>query len=217
MIKMGYLAVIILVLSMAYLVEGITEEVSELEKMSPKSIERLRNMFRQSHKLATDGLIEFNVMRHLKDGHVNPMVAQNDARESRASDSLGNLDLTTQGQDNFAAEFQGKQGETNSGSGKEFSLVDPQSKETAKSDARQSSFLSSFKFPPNPMTNPLGSNSLMPNLLTPLALPSLPSLPIMTPRPSRPPKSSIIGNNGGSMALTNDNVVVVNVLSNNYR
>lgn len=34
--------------------------------------------------------------------------------------------------------------------------------------------------------------------------------------PFRPPKTSVIGNGGGAMALTNDNVVVVNVLSGNY-
>lgn len=91
-------------------------------------------------------------------------------------------------------------------------------------EARQSSLFNSFKLPASqPFANPFGTyNPLMNNLLKPPSLPTLPMLPTLptfqlpSPRPSRPPKSSIIGNNGGSMALTNDNVVVVNVLSNNY-
>lgn len=79
-------------------------------------------------------------------------------------------------------------------------------------------------------TNPLMNGALFrqPMVPTPMRMPHLSSSPFgslttLTLTGQRPqqqqqprPKSSIIGNTGGSMALTNDNVVVVNVLSGNY-
>lgn len=102
------------------------------------------------------------------------------------------------------------------------SLLSQHQNHTSHSEARQSSFLTGLHLPG---TNPLGSNPLANNLFqsakpfqlpTMPSFPPLPSIPMMTPKPPPQPKSSIIGNNGGPMSLTNDNVVVVNVLSNNW-
>lgn len=96
---------------------------------------------------------------------------------------------------------------------------------TLHSDARQSSFLSSLHLPGS---NPLNPNPLagglfqapklptipsLPHIPTIPTMPTLPAMPVMTPKPLQP-KNSILGNNGGPMSLNNDNVVVVNVLSN---
>jgi len=84
------------------------------------------------------------------------------------------------------------------------------------SDPRQSSFFSSFR--PPTLTNPLGVINPMANLLKPPSLPTLPTFQLPQPAysPPAPPRRAIIGNGGGPMALTNDNVVVVNVLSSNW-
>lgn len=68
------------------------------------------------------------------------------------------------------------------------------------------------------VSNPLAMNSLFqaPKIPTMPTLPALPTFSLSTPKPTLRAKSSIIGNNGGPMSLTNDNVVVVNVLSNNW-
>lgn len=98
-------------------------------------------------------------------------------------------------------------------------------------EARQSSFLSGLKLPgTNPLNpNPFGGGlfhtpsfpslptmPLMPTVPVLPTLPPLPTLPILTPKPPPRPKTSIIGDSAGPMSLTNDNVVVVNVLSGNW-
>lgn len=95
---------------------------------------------------------------------------------------------------------------------------------------RQSSFFQGFR-PPFPNSiggggpfgggsyggSPFGANNGFSGMIRPPPLPPLPSFPAFGGQQQpRPPKTSIIGNGGGPMALTNDNVVVVNVLSSNF-
>lgn len=90
-----------------------------------------------------------------------------------------------------------------------------------KSDARQSSLFGAF--PSTGFGNGgLGSsnpfNSGVGGLMRPpsLSMPSMAPFRPFGPQTTRAPKTAIIGNGGGAMAMTNDNVVVVNVLSGNY-
>lgn len=95
-----------------------------------------------------------------------------------------------------------------------------------RSDARQSSLFGGFPSGGlgngfgNGFGNGLGSSSPFGGgLLRPPSLSAFPTLAPFGPfghQQTRQPKSAIIGNGGGAMALTNDNVVVVNVLSGNY-
>lgn len=201
----------------------IQADQQESSKLDVKTIDRLRAMFRDSHKMATDGLVEFNVMRHIKDKFdtVRPKLNSpypNSDQPRSSSREMHNLNE----REKLSSDEKDSPTKTTSLP----SADDHTRSKMIKSDARQSSFLSGFKFPSSPLSNPLasnpfgsspfGSNPLAPNLLSPFSLPSLPTLPSAAPKPSKP-KSSIIGNNGGATSLTNDNVVVVNVLSNNYR
>lgn len=95
-----------------------------------------------------------------------------------------------------------------------------ESADYAQNEARQSSFFSGLG-----RMNPLAGG----DLFKPISMPTFPKLPDLTasmkpqqppvvptlPPPAPKPKTSIIGGGSGPMALTNDNVVVVNVLSSN--
>lgn len=110
-------------------------------------------------------------------------------------------------------------------------------RELLHSDARQASIFSGLHMPGSSpfllgqqnlfQQNPLAANNLfqqpkLPNLATFPTLPKMPtlppllSLPTVSMKPPPKPKMSVIGNDGGPMSLSNDNVVVVNVLSNNW-
>lgn len=215
---------LVIVLSISAILCAESRPTSDADEISKKlkdeeNVQRLRQMFLESHKLATASLHEHNVLRQIQK-HFNEHVG-------------GNLDASgvvkPEESENVIILFDDQRGPGKyppvTGQSKEnldaakdvivVSDVDEQAEKSSsithsKQDARQSSFFSNLKLPGNPVSNPIMGGFSMPTF------PPMPTLPVFTPRPPRPPKSSIIGNNGGSMALTNDNVVVVNVLSGNY-
>lgn len=184
--------------------------------LDPKNVERLREMFARSHELALAGLYEFGPLNPLK--HKSKELATvSDGNLIQKSSIINEAPGVG---DDIASVIDNKLKQTvTNGSLKVNEETRDQDKKNlhhdvhAKSDARQSSLFSSFRpsFPTLGSTNPLMGSFLRP--------PSLPTLPTMatfpTPYqpPPRQPKTSVIGNSGGPMALTNDNVVVVNVLS----
>jgi hypothetical protein len=102
-----------------------------------------------------------------------------------------------------------------------------------KNDARQSSLFPGVVSPAfgnsfgigGGNTNPLVNGAFLRPPSAFAVLPTMPTMPSLhgfrlptgqQQQAPRPPKTSVIGNGGGSMAMTNDNVVVVNVLSGNY-
>ena len=195
-----------------------------------KDVDRLRQMFSSSKKLATDSLHEHHLFRQLhqsayKNERSNSSNKHDSSSPKQREDSKSDGHRTTNDSSNkdgsSRARFGDKDSEPDNVLGEGGQVEIGKNKASGlHSDARQSSLFSGLKSPFNPtFPTSLGANPLMNNLLHPPSFPTLPSLPTFpqaTPKPPRPPKSSVIGNNGGSMALTNDNVVVVNVLSNNY-
>lgn len=211
-------------------------------QLSRKEVERLRQMFRGSHKLATESLDELNILRHLQEKfgvHSSGSMGQNGLVEKDSH----KLTVHRDGKDHDDNQYQisSKMADnprngtaTTAKAPADDDIVveerpNPQGSNLhSDSYARQSSLFSGFNFPANPALGAglAGSNPFLSRLAQPPSFPILPSLPtlpalptfpLVTPKPPKPAKSSIISNtNGGPMALTNDNVVVVNVLSNNY-
>lgn len=216
------------------------------ERLSQKDVERMRKMFEGSRKLADESMFELNTLNNLQEnfnvhntasldnpaqtklkGDKNFIIHEdrkNDGKQYKISTTVGNnnqptgplvglLSTFAEPKDDIVVE-EAEIGGKLSGN------------DTTRNDPRQSSLFSGFRPAVFPGTLGSGLNSNALNMIRPPSFPSLPSLPTLptfptlplpTQKPPRPPKSSIIGNNGGSMALTNDNVVVVNVLSNNYK
>lgn len=211
-------------------------------QLSRKEVERLRQMFRGSHKLATESLDELNILRHLQEKfgvHSSGSMGQDGLVEKDSHKLTVHRDGKDHGDNQYQISSKTMDKPKNGTATTAKAPVDddivveerPNSQNGnlhSDSHARQSSLFSGFNFPANPAlgTGLSGSNPFLSRLAQPPSLPSLPSLPalpslptfpLVTPKPAKPPKSSIISNNnGGPMALTNDNVVVVNVLSNNY-
>lgn len=231
---------VIIVLAEAFspIATQVTQRVSQMDQ---KEVERLRKMFRESHKLAMETMDELSILKLL--GH---------SFKVHGSASVGDNGNAEEDKHKLTVHHDGKSGDSRyhistkdkpmrrpgddtTGSKQadqaEEDIVVEQVQGTrdgtshADSNARQSSLFSGFKLPSSPAfantfsgASPFLSNLAQPPTLPTLPkLPTLPTLPVITPKPPKPPKSSIISNNnGGPMALTNDNVVVVNVLSNNY-
>lgn len=147
--------------------------------------ERLRQMFKQSQILAIEGMYEARALEALR--------RPEDYNEYRYSDD----DDIVLKNDTIKDHAQIHQ----------------------SNDARQSALFSNFRPPTMAALPNLGTNPFSNNLFkTSPQLPKLPTFALPTPSqltPPKPPKTSILGNNGGYTTLTNDNVVVVNVLSNN--
>lgn len=184
-----YLLAVLCSYLLASAVESSTVSDEQYKILQPKNVDRLRQMFKDSHDLALEGMYEAKLLDTLKNSSGKPIaqVANED------DDALINLQST----DHIVSDH--------------------------KNDARQASLFSNLMGPALPSLSPpsfsgVSSNPFVSNILSTPQLPKLPTftLPSPTPKPAKPPKSSIIGNNGGTTALTNDNVVVVNVLSNNY-
>lgn len=191
--KMGpiYLLLVFCLYPLVLATEPLAINKEHSNIVDPTKVERLRQMFKGSYDLALEGMYEAKVLNALK-GVPSASLAQ-----------------IAQDHDDAIINQTPQVSHSNVG---------------LKSDARQSSLFSSFRPPVlsglGSSTNPvLGSSPFMSNLLSrPSELPKFPAFSLIgaTPKPPKPAKSSIIGNNGGTTALTNDNVVVVNVLSNNY-
>lgn len=179
----------------------------ELERHSSKldhgNLARLSEMLRRSRVDASKSLQEVELLRGLKrikDDHKdnsasNNTSPSNDTNPDSSDDSLTSVSAHESGH--------------------------------SKNDARQSSLFSGLGLGGS---NSAFQNPLASGMFKPMTLPPIPTLPALSlepptaglpssplappPPPPRPPKTSILGG-GGPMALTNDNVVVVNVFSNN--
>lgn len=184
-------------------------------QVDAKDGERLRQMFQDSHKLALQGLYESNALdliQRVSNASKNNSILSNNPLLS--IDFGNNPDKIAKGPVGSSSTVEDQ---TNSNSREEDRIAEKLKGSThndlhLKNDARQAYLFPGLARPTFP--NAFGStNPLMAGLppFRPLSMPSFPTFP--TPRP---PKTSIIGNNGGAMALTNDNVVVVNVLSSNF-
>lgn len=149
------------------------------------NLERLRQMFKESQDLALEGMYEARAQEAFRRPDVYDYRYLND----NDTEVVRNATIK-----NHVESHQGN-------------------------DARQTSLFSNLRPPTMPTLPNLGTNPFSNNLLgTPPQLPKLPTFSLPNPSqltPPRPPKTSIMGNNGGYTSLTNDNVVVVNVLSNN--
>lgn len=173
--------------------------------------ERLRKMFQLSQLQAIKGYFEQR-MPHLQ----GVGVSQNNASHGPIghSEQVLAMPLST-----YQSLIDSQRDGNKSGDEKDLALElssttsrpDTNKHNHLHNEARQGSLFSGLS-PPSLM-NPMN------NFLRPPSLPALPSLPAFQmpmPRPPPPPKTSIIGGGGGPMALTNDNVVVVNVFSGNW-
>lgn len=220
-----------------------TESHNEIGQFNEKDLRRLRQMLGESKKLAAESSLEMNMLDLIRRNnalkHEGTVIDQNQHskegsttvfRDEKGSSS--HYEITGRNLDS-AIHTNVMDTKNNSSKPKidddkeEDSIAEQLVKhpsDNVKSETRQSLF-SPLRFPAmNPTlsnsgyaTNPFMNNILHPPTLQSFStLPALPSLPVLTPQSHRPPKTSIIGNGGGPMALTNDNVVVVNVLSGNY-
>lgn len=202
---------------------------------------RLREMYADSVRLANQAKLELGLFKSIHERIKSHKPEQVGALIVTKSPMSGSNVLLVH-RDNRDGEQQfglGLRGESSSGANSEDGLKDVASirsedvsgerKEPAhaavdKSEGRQSSLFNAFKLQtPSLLTG--ATNPLMSGFMQQPSIPALPALPSFpsfaslakpsTPKPYAPPKTSIIGNNGGPMAMTNDNVVVVNVFSNN--
>lgn len=178
---------------------GEQEFQSVSGKLDERNSSRLRAMLQKSQSAATKSLQEMKLLEIL--GQTN-----NATTLSRQSTSLGDVKFTGSETINSNSVADNDQ----------LSIIPVHETGHSKNDARQSSLFSGFGLGSGG-TNPAFQNPLMSGLFKPMPLPPIPTLPALTLRPPqlRPPKSSIIGGGSGPMTLTNDNVVVVNVFSNN--
>lgn len=235
-------------------------------KVNQRDVDRIKGMFRDSQRLATDSLFELNALEQLKHNfnvhnkasingkgpleitEENNLLVHRDDKNGEKQYQISTVqNKQSNGSQNRILGANGVQSimptadivikevdmtkKDSSERPEKSSVIDERKGNT---NSRQSNIFSGFTFPgaatfPNPLLGGAGglnSNPFLTNLMRSPTLPTLPGLPTLpplpkfplaTPKPPRPPKSSVIGNNGGTMALTNDNVVVVNVLSNNYR
>lgn len=192
-----------------------------------RSIQRLRNMLDRSRALAINNFYEQQALKMMVSSNVThqqptilfvPITSDDSSQSSNKDGESRNeyLIMSHLGRDETGHEaIDNEELITRNSNGTHTS--------NAKSDARQSSLFGGL--PSSGFGNGFGSsNPLMNNLFKPPTFPTLPPLTFPTLAPFRPfgqqttrqPKTAIIGNGGGAMALTNDNVVVVNVLSGNY-
>lgn len=202
------------------------ESAPSLDLNDPKTVQRLREMFQNSHQQSISDYYEQEALKMMTN------IAADSERKDKSKiipiallnpeAKINGSNINEQLMKNLFVRY-----DVNESKASEDQEVTLQPKSThhnndhIKSDPRQSSLFNSYGFAPN---NGFGNAFNSPNplggfLVARPTLPTLPQFPAfnpLVPRSTRPPKTSIIGNNGGPMALTNDNVVVVNVLSGNY-
>lgn len=196
------------------------------QNLDPQRSERLRKMFDNSQRAAQESLNDMTILKQLM--QTSNFIIPGDAvlvdQGGRAQEDLNKIVYSFPNQNSIKHPRRSDKGEVIVEETKNNSNVNTNEGPIAPSshnEARQSGLFSGFM--PNLIaTNPLqqppfsltGANPLLEgigNLLKPTKNPFTSA----TPKPAPPPRSSLIGNNGGSTALTNDNVVVVNVLSYN--
>lgn len=193
--------------------------------LDPQRVGRLRKMFNNSQNAAQESLHEMTILKQLMQASnfiipgdavlVNQGGQTHQGNSNKILYSFPNQDIIESPLSRQTEQVEDTKNNDNTNSNEgPVGLA-------SQNEARQSGLFSGFM--PNIMaTNPLqqpsfgltGTNPLfegMGNLLKQTKNPFAPA----TPKPAPPPRSSLIGNNGGSTALTNDNVVVVNVLSYN--
>lgn len=234
------------------------EAAQKVAKLDSKTVERLRHMFNDSQKLASQSLYEWIVLNQLKQKneelqkHEGAIVGQSGEQTDSGKVIVhrDNQDGSSNGEYLISKQIKQVAGDNKALSGGRQAAENlptelvvenlapvavhddknPNDNTKERNDARQTNLFSTFNHPPGGHlgTFPVGQGLFsissptlarlpaMPTMPTMPTLSTMPTLPIITPRPAKPAKSSVIGNNGGAMALTNDNVVVVNVLSNNY-
>lgn len=177
--------------------------------------QRLKSMFQRSHMQAIKNYYEQQALKMLGPG------VSNSSHVDAIQDPVIPADLFKSSHQTLAngtetVSESDKTSENNEDESTVKKNIENNHDHYLHNDARQSSLFSAFR-PPS-LISPLGTTIPMNNLFRPPTLPSLPTLqlPRPAPRPPSPPKTSVIGNSGGPMALTNDNVIVVNVLSGNW-
>ena len=197
-------------------------------KFDAKNIDRLRKKVAESEKLAQQSMFEIKLMEMLADTVPNaaakglPNIGWGPAKVESASREAKLLDgksvSSTGDKTSSGVVAQPSEKITD----EDLLPVDSSKVKQANSthlhnDARQASLFQGFR----PFNNPLGQTYPLGGGL--VQSPSFPQMPSFQSFPSLPtfprrqqPKTSIIGGGGGPMALTNDNVVVVNVLSSNF-
>ena len=229
----GLYVVLVTILMLSIACFSIINAASVLDLNQGKTVQRLREMFEKSQAEAINNFYEQKALKMM----ANPVDAL-DSEPARIKfipmsllDSHNNTDANQLKGDQMSAKYlvvkqiessmKKNESSTDEADDNEDSIKakSNQSDQHGKNDARQSSYFGGLGGPQR-FGNTFGStNPMMGGFLrqpTFAALPAFPTISPFTTRPPRPPKSSIIGNNGGAMALTNDNVVVVNVLSGNY-
>lgn len=233
------------------------------QQMKPEDVHRIKSMFKKSNEVATDGLYEMNVLKHLRQTFTNRLKNSGQTMDSRGQPEGDSSKITVHldANPNDPTKVNNKKqylihtdynptehklieeapqmlksqaallkspinsdekkiGAMEDSILKFLHIVDDKAANQTHSEARQTSLFPGFQLPTTPaFPMSMNSNPLMSGLLKPPTFPHLPSLPPFPAfsAPAAPrPKTSVIGNSGGPMALTNDNVVVVNVLSGNY-
>lgn len=220
----------LLILSIACF--GIATSASVLSRNSAETDKRLRGMFEKSQAEAINDFYEQKALKMMS----NPI----DAHDSEPNlikfipvsmlDSLNKTGADPIKGDQVSAKYlivkniessvkKGTSAKDQANDGDDGQdLIEEkinQADQHTKNGPRQTSFFGGQPGFGNAFTS---SNPIMGGLLRPQTFPTFPAFPTLGPFTTRPPrpKTSIIGNSGGAMALTNDNVVVVNVLSGNY-
>lgn len=228
----------VLLLVEIYPVDG--KEVANQRHSDAEKVERWGKMFDDGQRAAKDSLYEMNVLKHLIQNYNVPNNTISIDRNGQAQSDLSKMILNFDNEGGVDKQYLISGPKVKELSSKNIPYSDTSEivveeiknqqepvASSSNSQARQSGLFSGLNsfMASNPMQQSgFGLNGL--SNANPLLqgvgnlLQSAQKFPSLTPAtPSKPPapvkSSSLIGNNGGSTALTNDNVVVVNVLSYN--
>lgn len=203
---------------------SIVEDARKGE-LDPKEANRLRNMYASSLDLAVKGMFEANAMNAMNQLAMSHSQSSDNSTTARApaTGTMVRIRPYLIIGDHGTPSPSLNETKTSNGKSEDDEIAEHLIKsghhDTHKhNDARQSGFWPGMRPSfPGGLGSP-GYPNLMGGLpqIHPPSFPSFQMFPGGGGQSHRPPKTSVIGNSGGAMALTNDNVVVVNVLSSNF-